>query len=203
MSNDLIPQNELADRINAEHEEVKKAFRHGAEHAIEAGRLLVQAKATVRHGQWMEWVAENCLFSERTAQLYMRLAQEWPLVESKTQRIADLTLSDAIKLLEPLKSPDEPSAKSSNRRTGRKNPVADAIKQDPLAILQRAWDAANSTERDIFMKKIESNISPSPPAARPSTTTEPPAQPARVTLPSSEPRPDAAATDRRAVVPSG
>jgi hypothetical protein len=37
----------------------------------------------------------------------MRLAEERPLLESKAQRIADLTLNDAIKLLEPLKSPEE------------------------------------------------------------------------------------------------
>jgi Protein of unknown function (DUF3102) len=151
---------DLAARINAEHEEVKKALWHGAEHAIEAGKFLLQAKGTVRRGQWLEWVAANCRFSERTAQLYMLLAQERPLLESKTQRIADLTLSDAIKLLEPLKSPEEAPAKSSNRRAGRKNPVAEAIKQDPLSILQRAWDAAGTNERNLFITKNEKEIFP-------------------------------------------
>ena len=107
MTAELIPFNELANRINAEHEEVKKALWRGAEHAIEAGRLLLQAKNTMHHGHWLEWVGANCRFSERTAQLYMRLAQEVPSLESKTQRIADLTVNDAIKLLEPLRSPEE------------------------------------------------------------------------------------------------
>src|SRR5258707_190943 len=102
MSADVILPSDLATRINAAHDEVKKALWRGAEHAIEAGRLLIQAKATVRHGNWLEWVGANCRFSERTAQLYIQLAQEAPSLESKTQRIADLTVTDAIRLLEPL-----------------------------------------------------------------------------------------------------
>ena len=60
---------DLAERINAKHEAVKEALWRGAEHAIEAGKLLMQAKATVRHGHWLEWLGTNCKFSERTAQL--------------------------------------------------------------------------------------------------------------------------------------
>lgn len=153
----LPPSSDLATRINAAHEEVKKALWRGAEHAIEAGRLLLQAKATVRHGNWIEWVGSNCRFSERTAQLYMRLAQEAPSLEAKTQRIADLTVNDAIKLLEPLKAPDEPISKLGlGRRPGvKKNPVADAIKNDPLSILQKAWEAAGENERKLFMTRVE------------------------------------------------
>jgi hypothetical protein len=155
MSADLLPPNGLVDRINAAHEEVKKALWRGAEQAIEVGRLLLQAKTTVRHGSWLEWIAFNCRFSERTAQLYLRLAQERPLLESKAQRIADLTVNDAIKLLEPLKSPDEPRISSSSRaRNKKRDPVNDAIKNDPLAILSRAWDAAEEREREIFKKQI-------------------------------------------------
>jgi hypothetical protein len=41
-------------------------------HAIEYGRLLSEAKATVQHGQWDNWIRVNCSFAARTAQLYMR-----------------------------------------------------------------------------------------------------------------------------------
>ena len=153
---DITLPSELPARINDTHEKVKQSLQRGAEHAIEAGRLLLQAKATVRHGNWLEWVGANCKFSERTAQLYMRLAEERPLLESKPQRIADLTITDAIKLLEPLKSPEEsaPRISSPSRRGKKRDPVADAIKTDPLAILGRAWDAAVDHERQIFKKQI-------------------------------------------------
>jgi hypothetical protein len=47
---------DLATRINAAHEEVKNSIRRGAEHAIKAGHLLLQAKETVGHGVFLEWV---------------------------------------------------------------------------------------------------------------------------------------------------
>ena len=155
MSSDLIAPNDLAARINAAHEEVKRALWRGAEHAIEAGRLLLQAKASVPHGQWLEWIGANCRFSERMAQIYMRLADG--ALESKTKRIADLTVTDAIRLLEPLRSPDESAPRSSGRRVKR-NAIADAIKQDPLAILQKAWDAAGETERGMFISRNQKEI---------------------------------------------
>ena len=161
---ELISQNDLAARINAEHEEVKKALRNAADHAMKTGKLLLQMKATIPHGGWLEWVGANCRFSDRTAQVYMWLADNWALLAANTQNIADLTLIDAIKLLEQLKSPEEKPAKLGNRRPKTKtNPVADAIKSDPLAILQRAWEATEQPERDIFLKRIEKDISPHPP----------------------------------------
>jgi hypothetical protein len=85
----------------------------------------------------------------------MRLAEEAPRLETKTQRIADLTVNDAIKLLEPLKSPEEPRISSFIRtRSKKRDPVSDAIKSSPLAILERAWEAAEEREREIFKKQI-------------------------------------------------
>jgi hypothetical protein len=47
-----------------------------ADHAIAAGHALIEAKALVAHGEWLAWVKEHCGFSERTAQIYMRLAEK-------------------------------------------------------------------------------------------------------------------------------
>src|SRR4051812_31116131 len=57
----------LAGRINEAHDRAESAFRSAVEHAIEAGRLLVEAKGEVPHGGWLAWVRDNCSFSERTA----------------------------------------------------------------------------------------------------------------------------------------
>ena len=46
----------LADQINAEHAEVIKHVQQGADHAIRAGKLLLEAKIAVRHGDWSEWL---------------------------------------------------------------------------------------------------------------------------------------------------
>lgn len=69
-------------------------------HACEAGERLIQAKAMLPHGQWLPWLEANCEVSERSAQAYMRVARELPKLEgSKAQRVADLPLREAVRLL--------------------------------------------------------------------------------------------------------
>ena len=78
---DIVPAsnppsaNDLATRINAEHEEIKNSFRSGIDHMIKAGLLLLQAKDIVGDGGFLDWIGENCNCTGRTAQLYMKLAK--------------------------------------------------------------------------------------------------------------------------------
>ena len=90
-SNNLPALDALADRINAEHEACRSAMQKGLEHTLEAGRLLLEAKKGLPHGEWLPWLKENCSdIGERTAQNYMRLAREYPKLEpAKAQRVAD------------------------------------------------------------------------------------------------------------------
>jgi hypothetical protein len=62
---------DLAVRINAAHARVGISMSEGMRGATEAGRLLLEAKSTAAHGQWLPWLKANCKFSERTAQAYM------------------------------------------------------------------------------------------------------------------------------------
>ena len=66
----------LASEIRIRHAGVKAAAEVAAAHAIAAGQALIEAKALVAHGQWLPWLDSHCGFSERTAQLYMRLAEK-------------------------------------------------------------------------------------------------------------------------------
>jgi ParB-like chromosome segregation protein Spo0J len=95
----------LAERINAEHAQCEAGFRAGLDHAIEAGRLLIEAKALCGHGGWLAWLAENCAVSQRTAQAYMRLARNQTAL-SNTQRVADLPMREALALLSAPTYPD-------------------------------------------------------------------------------------------------
>jgi hypothetical protein len=108
---------ELAARIRAEHEATAVAMQRGVEHAMAAGDLLIEAKAQLKHGQWLPWLAEHCAMSERSAQLYMRIAKNRKAIEANTQQFADLNLnqvaallmlsSDVRKLLEMIKTMEE------------------------------------------------------------------------------------------------
>jgi Protein of unknown function (DUF3102) len=144
---------ELADRLNHEHRQVKECAIKGAHHAVKAGELLWEAKRKAGHGRWLDWLAENCEFAERTAQVYMKLANELPQ-RANPQSIADMTLTGAIKMIESLKGPEEdpiPKGRSTGKRTDK---VAEAIKNQPLVILERAWEQASENEQNIFLKKI-------------------------------------------------
>lgn len=89
----------IAAAINAAHTAVEQAKRDGARHAIECGRLLAEAKEVAPHGSWDQWLKENCQFSPRTAQLYMRVHRHVRDDPAKAQRVADLSLRDIAKAL--------------------------------------------------------------------------------------------------------
>jgi hypothetical protein len=94
------PLAELARQIAEAHEGCEGALKEGLAHALEAGRLLAQAKRRVAHGEWQDWVRTNCPFSVRTAQSYMRVVNRFEaLGEAKAQRVALLSYREALALL--------------------------------------------------------------------------------------------------------
>ena len=46
-----------------------------ATHIIEIGRKLIEAKELLNHGEWLPWLQEHCVLSERTANRYMAVAR--------------------------------------------------------------------------------------------------------------------------------
>src|SRR5690242_671326 len=90
-----LPLADIAARINEAHDRASTSARSTIEAAMEAGRLLIQAKDQIDHGDWLPWLKANTSVSERTAQVYMKLARDLP----KSAVTADLTLDGALKLL--------------------------------------------------------------------------------------------------------
>lgn len=89
IGNNRLPA--LAAEIKAAHLGVMDAAKTAAERAIDAGRALIEAKALMKHGQWLAWLKDHCQLAERTAQLYMRIAESG--LESAT--VADMGLKAA------------------------------------------------------------------------------------------------------------
>ncbi len=89
---------EIAETVNSEHAKIEGALREGLARAEEVGKLLTEAKELVKHGGWLQWIADNCKFSERTAQNYMRVAERYPEL-AKSATVADLTYREAVGLL--------------------------------------------------------------------------------------------------------
>lgn len=91
---------QLAVDINREHRAAESAARSAIEHALAAGRLLVEAKGQVGHGGWLEWLKENTEVSPRQSQRYMKLANNWPAIEGKYDAASHLTIDGALRLLD-------------------------------------------------------------------------------------------------------
>jgi hypothetical protein len=91
---------DLAARIRVEHEAVSESLKESVRHAIAAGELLIEAKAQLSHGRWLPWLKDHCTISERSAQLYMRVAKSRTEVEEQMRNgVADLSLNEAAALL--------------------------------------------------------------------------------------------------------
>jgi len=91
---------DLAARIKAEHQAVSVSLKESVAHAIQAGTLLLEAKAEISHGQWLPWLRDQCTLSERTAQLYMRTAKNRTTIEEHIRTAdADLSLNEVTALL--------------------------------------------------------------------------------------------------------
>lgn len=96
---DLQQRAELAVEINREHLACEKAASEFLPHAMRAGKLLADAKKFCPHGTWQTWLSENFKGSERTSQVYMRLANHRESIESKAQGSALLSIDAALQML--------------------------------------------------------------------------------------------------------
>lgn len=68
----------IAVRSNDQHRAKEANAREFTEGAVAVGRLLIEAKAQVGHGNWTRWIADNCVFDEREAQGYVQVASQLP-----------------------------------------------------------------------------------------------------------------------------
>jgi hypothetical protein len=102
---------DLAGLINAEHEACLAAASDAITSAIEVGRLLCEAKAQVRHGEWAGWVEANCSFGVRQASSYMRAHANREQIGSGAADFGSLREAIAA-LAEPRPTLDTPSQSS-------------------------------------------------------------------------------------------
>jgi hypothetical protein len=149
----------LADQINHHHRQCEAAMQSGLQHALEAGRLLVEAKGQVKHGDWGAWLEEHFEGAERTAQAYIRVARQYPRLKAKAQRVADLTFRGAL------------AAVASNSQ----KLAAASPKQQTAAL--KAWDKhgcknAHQAVDRARREKVEAECRSSKPKTR--TTDAPP-----------------------------
>jgi hypothetical protein len=89
----------LARRIEVEHNAVTAALQSALGHAIAAGELLLEAKASVRHGQWLNWLASNCSVPPRTATHYMFLTSRSEELCDQNGNVLPISINKALHVL--------------------------------------------------------------------------------------------------------
>ena len=149
----------LADEIQQFHNRCKCAAVESLGYAKEVGDRLAEAKELVEHGQWLQWVEENCPFSDRQARNYLTIARHWDLLQSKTETVSDLNFKQALKVLE-----------DSDRTVVCEGVV---VKEDrkPSAMKETRFDIEYKTREVPPLRKLNLG-DPSAPA----TTIEPPSE---------------------------
>ena len=169
---------DLAERINEQHRACEQTMNAGLHHALECGRLLLEAKKQVGHGAWLPWLAENCKFSKRTAQAYMRVSSQYPRLNGKAQRVALLTFRGAVAALASNSTtlanvPEEVQAKALGlwEEKGCKN-SHQAIHQAEMAIRWRASEEEVAAKQPSRARSPVAEAVAGPEEERPRTVDE-------------------------------
>ncbi len=100
---------QLTAAIRHEHEAASTAASAALQHALEAGRLLAEAKRKIPHGSWESFVKDSCGIAPRTASLYQRLHRHRDRLPNR-QHVAELSVRQAARLLEQPKAKDDTAA---------------------------------------------------------------------------------------------
>jgi hypothetical protein len=130
----------LAKRINTEHKILAAGVQQNLKTAMTLGDLLLQARLQLDRGEFTPWIEDNCHFSLRTAQVYMRVADKRKDLEAKIKEDPFLNLGEALHALTPpfeLNSRGGPKVNLS-KKTLRALP-------SPLTLVPKAQNSAPTT----------------------------------------------------------
>ena len=101
--------------------------------SIEIGRRLTEAKAMVKHGTWGTWLKERVDYSQRTANNFMKIYQEYGRngLAEKSQALANLSYTQALALID---LPEEERARFAEERKAGEMALPDieALVEDAL-----------------------------------------------------------------------
>lgn len=90
----------LANQINQALAESNRLAESAVVEAARAGKLMIEAKKQVPHGQWSQWIQDNCHMTDRNARRYMQLARELPKLEGNHRaEVMALPIREAVQVI--------------------------------------------------------------------------------------------------------
>ncbi len=104
---DLL-ETKLADKVRSAADRIRERIKKTVEDIIEVGNALLAVKEALPHGQFLPWLKAEFGWSERSAQNFMSVAEQF-----KSAKIADLPIQpSAAYLLAAPSVPDEAREKA-------------------------------------------------------------------------------------------
>ena len=145
---------DLAGKINEAHRLFEESAQSAFDHAITAGRFLVQAKAQVAHGEWLDWVGGHCEFTDRRARHYMLMANNEPLLEQANRNsCSDLPVVGALRAIASARSESKEQKREERRETNREKvsetqSLADLDATFATIVVDPPWDWGDEGDHD-------------------------------------------------------
>ena len=122
-------------------------------YACEIGRRLVEAKALLNHGEWMPWLEEKVLFSQASANRFMRLYREYgdkiSELGANSSTLINLSVTNALSLLALPEEERESFAEEHNAEALSNTELEKLIKERDEAI-KRAEEAETAKAEGSF-----------------------------------------------------
>ncbi len=129
-----------------------------AQNIIEIGKRLIEAKQQLQHGEWLPWLRDKVDFTERSAQNFMKIAQEY----SKTQPVSYLPYTKLLALLQVPDEDREEFLHETHLVDGQEKTVDEMSKRELQQAIKERDDALKNEKqaRDQYLKaeKIAENL---------------------------------------------
>jgi hypothetical protein len=126
----------LKEKINTHHQACEQAVGAALGHAMDAGDLLSEVKASLSHGEFGPWLGANFAGSDRTARVYMRVARHRKEIDAKMAEPAVLSIDGALKELATPKNEEHLGPEWERAYRGWKEALRTPEEADRLAALQ-------------------------------------------------------------------
>lgn len=98
------------DRIIECHNNIHRSMKQALDYALEAGQLLAEQKADMKHGAFLLWIRQQMPFKEKTGEKYMKVFQHRSKIVSSTN------LQEAYRQIETIEQQEKLSEKTKQKK---------------------------------------------------------------------------------------
>lgn len=134
--------------------EIQFFKRQAGQAVYEIGRCLLEAKAQLKHGEWLPWLRDEVAFSEASAQRYMRLAREY----GKSRIVTDLGAGKALELLALPESQREEFVEENDVSGMTREQLRQAIRERDEASVLAARERVRAETAEQSRTKMEEDM---------------------------------------------